>query len=404
MPKHAKLSASGAELWMNCPGSVHMAELFPESSSLAAEEGTLAHALAETLIDARLSEELGAPYAFGKDFEAHEARVTDFYQKHPEMEGTYAGMKKTLEPYVDFIFEEFGELRRRDPAAELMTEQHVDFRDVVPGGFGTSDVVLIGDNVCEVIDLKYGKGVPISAIGNPQIKLYAYGTMTAFSLAYDFDTVKTVIYQPRLDSVTSQDMTAADLQKWADYVVAPAAKKALSKKPEYHPGAWCKSHFCPGAGTCKARAKVMQEFEAIIDKRLEDDAVLSSEEMGAALTKARQYAAWAKDLEKEVFDAAQSGEAIPGWKIVESKANRKYKDEDAVARAVIRAGYDKALIYEHKLLNLTKMSALMGKKDFKAVLEDTGLVYKPEGAPTLAPESDKRPAINNSLTATDFDD
>lgn len=402
MPKHAKLSASGAELWTNCPGSVHMAELFPETTSPAAEEGTLSHALAQTMIEnaraGSISPQISAEYMVERD------NVNAFYSVHKELAGSFDDMKKTLEPYVDYVIEEYETIRKKDAAAELMTEQHVDFSDIVPGGFGTSDVVIIGDDTCEVIDLKYGKGVPISAIANPQIRLYTYGTMSAFDLSYDFSRVKMVIYQPRLDSVTSEELTADDLRSWGRAVIAPAAKRALSKNPKYNPGPWCKSHFCPAAGSCKARAAKMHEFEDMIERRRKDSAVLSGEDMGKALSAAREYTAWAKDLENEALELAQSGETVTGWKVVESVAKRKYKSEEIVAATLVKAGYDPALIYEKKLLGVTKMTQLMGKKEFHEVLEETGLVYKPEGAPTLAPESDKRPAIVTTVTADDFND
>ena len=402
MPKHAKLSASGAELWTNCPGSVHMAELFPETTSPAAEEGTLAHALAQTMIEnahaGSISPQISAEYMVERD------NVNAFYSVHKELAGSFDDMKKTLEPYVDYVIEEYEAIRKKDAAAELMTEQHVDFSDIVPGGFGTSDVVIIGDDTCEVIDLKYGKGVPISAIANPQIRLYTYGTMSAFDLSYDFSRVKMVIYQPRLDSVTSEELTADDLRSWGKAVIAPAAKRALSKSPKYNPGPWCKSHFCPAAGSCKARAAKMHEFEDMIERRRKDNAVLSGDDMGRALSAAREYTAWAKDLENEALELAQSGEAVTGWKVVESVAKRKYKSEEIVAATLVKAGYDPALIYEKKLLGVTKMTQLMGKKEFHEVLEEPGLVFKPEGAPTLAPESDKRPAIVTNVTADDFND
>lgn len=402
MPKHAKLSASGAELWTNCPGSVHMAELFPETTSPAAEEGTLAHALAQTMIEnaraGSISPQISAEYMVERD------NVNAFYSVHKELAGSFDDMKKTLEPYVDYVIEEYEAIRKKDAAAELMTEQHVDFSDIVPGGFGTSDVVIIGDDTCEVIDLKYGKGVPISAIANPQIRLYTYGTMAAFDLSYNFSKVKMVIYQPRLDSVTSEELTADDLRSWGKAVIAPAAKRALSKNPKYNPGPWCKSHFCPAAGSCKARAAKMHEFEDMIERRRKDDAVLSGDDMGKALSAAREYTAWAKDLENEALELAQSGEAVTGWKVVESVAKRKYKSEEIVAATLVKAGYDPALIYEKKLLGVTKMTQLMGKKEFHEVLEEPGLVFKPEGAPTLAPESDKRPAIVTNVTADDFND
>lgn len=401
MPKHAKLSASGAELWINCPGSVHMAELYLETTSPAAEEGTLAHALAETMI--KVARDNSGPMT-QTELVVERDNVNAFYSVHKDLGGSFDDMKRILEPYVDFVLEEFEAIRKKDPAAELMTEQRVDFSDIVPGGFGTSDVVIIGDDTCEVIDLKYGKGVPISAIANPQIRLYTYGTMSAFDLSYDFSRVKMVIYQPRLDSVTSEELTADDLRSWGKAVIAPAAKRALSKNPKYNPGPWCKSHFCPAAGSCKARAAKMHEFEYMIERRRKDDAVLSGDDMGKALSAAREYTAWAKDLENEALELAQSGEAVTGWKVVESVAKRKYKSEEIVAATLVKAGYDPALIYEKKLLGVTKMTQLMGKKEFHEVLEEPGLVFKPEGAPTLAPESDKRPAIVTNVTADDFND
>jgi hypothetical protein len=379
-----------------------MAELFPETTSPAAEEGTLAHALAQTMIEnaraGSASPQISAEYMVERD------NVNAFYSVHKELAGSFDDMKKTLEPYVDYVIEEYEAIRKKDAAVELMTEQHVDFSDIVPGGFGTSDVVIIGDDTCEVIDLKYGKGVPISAIANPQIRLYTYGTMSAFDLSYDFSRVKMVIYQPRLDSVTSEELTADDLRSWGKAVIAPAAKRALSKNPKYNPGPWCKSHFCPAAGSCKARAAKMHEFEDMIERRRKDDAVLSGDDMGKALSAAREYTAWAKDLENEALELAQSGEAVTGWKVVESVAKRKYKSEEIVAATLVKAGYDPALIYEKKLLGVTKMTQLMGKKEFHEVLEEPGLVFKPEGAPTLAPESDKRPAIVTNVTADDFND
>ena len=404
MPKHAKLSASGAELWLNCPGSVHMAELFPEKTSPAAIEGTLAHELAQTMILSANSPTDHLDPAREAEYRSERDKVNAFYSEHKEMEGSFDGMKKILAPYVDYVMEEYQAILAKDPAAELMTEQHVDFSDIVPGGFGTSDVVIIGAEICEVIDLKYGKGVPISAINNPQIRLYTYGTMAAFDLSYDFSKVKMVIYQPRLDSVTSEELSADDLRSWGKAVIAPAAKKALGKKLSYNPGPWCKSHFCPGAGSCKARAAEMHKFEEMMKKRKADDAVLSGNEMGKALAAAREFTTWAKDLENEALAMAQEGETVTGWKIVESTSKRKYKSEEIVAATLEKAGYDPALIFEKKLLGITKMTQLVGKKKFKELLEDPGLVFKPEGAPTLAPESDKRPAIVTTVTAEDFDD
>ena len=221
MTDHATFSASSAERWINCPGSIHMAGLFPATSSPAAEEGTLAHELAAAMLEGARREALAAI----------EEKVSRFYGEHPDLKDSFTNMARTIGPYIDFVNDEYQQALAADPAAVLLTEQRVDFSDVVPGGFGTSDVVIIGGGRATVIDLKYGKGVPVSAQDNPQIRLYAVGAVNAFDLVYDFDRVKMVIYQPRLDSVTVDELTVEELKAWAESVVKPAAEKAVRTFP-----------------------------------------------------------------------------------------------------------------------------------------------------------------------------
>lgn len=389
MSKHAFLPASSAGRWMPCPGSAHMATLYPETTSVNAEEGTLAHELAALEIENAQEPSSG----YKKARTAIKKKVDAFYKAHPELDESFDTMAKALEPYIDYVTARFQEAKAKDEAAVLMTEQRVEFGEYVPDGFGTSDVVIIGGGKAIVIDLKYGKGVPVSAVNNPQIRLYSIGAMNAFDLVYDFDEVTGVIYQPRLDSVTEETLTVDDLKAWAAEKVKPAAELAVSENPPYNPGSWCHNYFCPAAGSCKARAKAALAAEEFSDR---DPALLSDEELADALTRAELLASWVKDLQSFALSAALDGAAIPGWKVVEGRANRKYKDEGAVAAAAIKAGYNEAMIYEKKLLTLSAMEKLMGKKQFKATLEDAGLVYKPQGSPTLAPESDKRPAFNTA--------
>lgn len=387
MTKHSTYSASSAERWINCPGSIHMASLFPSTSSPAAEEGTLAHELAALMIEGARRDAL----------EAIEGKVCRFYEAHPDLSDSFTNMARTLLPYIDYVNREYQETLAGDPAAVLLTEQRVDFSDIVPGGFGTSDVVIIGGGRVTVIDLKYGKGVPVSAKDNPQIRLYAIGAINAFDLVYDFDRVKMAIYQPRLDSVTEEELSVDDLKAWAEAVVKPAAKAAASDDPPYHPGDWCASHFCPGAGACRARAEYLLALERHSGK---DPALLTDEELSDVLGRLDHLQKWAKAVNHYAIGEIQTGHAIPGWKIVEGRSNRVFTDEDQVVAAAVKAGYDKTLLYKSSLIGITDMEKLMGRKQFKEVLG--ALVVKPAGAPKLAPESDERPAFNSAKA--DFED
>lgn len=383
MTKHATLSASSAERWINCPGSVHMASLFPSSTSKAAEEGTLAHELAEHLINKQKVKSV-------------EKKIKAFYEANPDVKGSVKEMTDYIVPYVEYVNETFRKVQAKDSAAVLLTEQRVDFSEYVPEGFGTSDVVIIGDDEITVIDLKYGKGVEVSAEGNPQIRLYALGAINMFDLMYEFKSVNMVIYQPRRENISQESMGVKGLQEWAEEVIKPAAGLALSDKPPYCPGEWCTSHFCPGAGACKARAKYVLELERHSGK---DPALLSDAEIADCIGRAEGLAKWAKALGAYALDSALNGHAIPGYKVVEGRANRIYKDSDAVAKAVVGAGFDEAMVYKRELIGITDMEKLLTKKKFNEILKD--LVIKPQGAPKLVPETDKRaefkPNIKNEF-------
>jgi len=354
-----------------------MASLFPSSSSPAAEEGTFAHKLAELKINGLTS------------FDELQAEVDDFYKGHPEQPGSFADMVNYIDPYVDYVNATYQAMLKEDPAAVLMTEQRIDYSEIAPGGFGTADVIIIGNGCATIIDLKYGKGIRVTAKDNPQIRIYAYGVIEAFNLVYDFTTVKMVIYQPRLDNVTEESMTVEDLTSWALFEVKPAAMDALSESPSYHPGEWCTSHFCPGAGACKARADYALALERHSGK---NPALLTDEELSDALTRAAVLQEWVKSLNKYALDEAVAGHDIPGWKVVESVSKRVFSDEDKVAEAAVKAGYDRALLYKSSLIGITEMEKLMGKKSFSAILGD--LVIKPKGKPKLAPLSDEKPVFD----------
>ena len=386
MPElHAKLSSSASKRWLGCPGSVKLSEHYPNGSSIYADEGTLAHGMAEGMISKD-----------DKLVQKYEVEAAKFYGEHPELNGTFLEMKMILQPYVDYVFEEYAEQVHEDEAAQLMTEERVDLTEYIPGGFGTSDVVILRQGRLHIIDLKYGKGVSVSAEDNPQLKLYALGTLARFDMLYDIEDVVMTIYQPRLDNVSTDTIKAKDLYTWGEEVIKPGAQLALSEDAPVHAGDWCQC--CPARDDCKERARDAMELQKYLGQM-----VLSPEEIAEILGKIDRLTKFAEDIKDSALTKALDGEEIPGWKVVEGRSIRKYVgSEEEIVRQCEGAGYDQALLYERKLLTITNMEKLMGKKQFAEVLG--AYVEKPEGKPTLAPESDKRPAITNNSAAEDFAD
>lgn len=386
MPElHAKLSSSASKRWLGCPGSVKLSEHYPNGSSIYADEGTLAHGMAEGMISKD-----------DKLVQKYEVEAAKFYGEHPELNGTFLEMKMILQPYVDYVFEEYAAQVHEDEAAQLMTEERVDLTEYIPGGFGTSDVVILRQGRLHIIDLKYGKGVSVSAEDNPQLKLYALGTLARFDMLYDIEDVVMTIYQPRLDNVSTDTIKAKDLYAWGEEVIKPGAQLALSEDAPVHAGDWCQ--FCPARYDCKERARDAMELQKYLGRM-----VLSPEEIAEILGKIDRLTKFAEDIKDSALTKALDGEEIPGWKVVEGRSIRKYVgSEEEIVRQCEGAGYDQALLYERKLLTITNMEKLMGKKQFAEVLG--AYVEKPEGKPTLAPESDKRPAITNNSAAEDFAD
>ena len=386
MPElHAKLSSSASKRWLGCPGSVKLSEHYPNGSSIYADEGTIAHGMAEGMISKD-----------DKLVQKYEVEAAKFYGEHPELNGTFLEMKMILQPYVDYVFEEYAAQVHEDEAAQLMTEERVDLTEYIPGGFGTSDVVILRQGRLHIIDLKYGKGVSVSAEDNPQLKLYALGTLARFDMLYDIEDVVMTIYQPRLDNVSTDTIKAKDLYAWGEEVIKPGAQLALSEDAPVHAGDWCQ--FCPARYDCKERARDAMELQKYLGQM-----VLSPEEIAEILGKIDRLTKFAEDIKDSALTKALDGEEIPGWKVVEGRSIRKYVgSEEEIVRQCEGAGYDQALLYERKLLTITNMEKLMGKKQFAEVLG--AYVEKPEGKPTLAPESDKRPAITNNIAAEDFAD
>jgi len=379
---HAILSASGSKRWITCTPSAQLEQQFPDSRSEYAEEGTFAHALAELRLG-RAVANIIKPTIYKKKLE--EMKKNPLYS---------TSMEEYIEQYVSFVGEKFLEAKKNCPDTLILLEQKLDFSEWVPDGFGTGDVIIISDGMLEIIDLKYGQGVPVSAEGNTQMRLYALGAINQFGLLYDFDCIRMTIVQPRLDSISSDDVSVSELLKWGDEVVKPAAAKAMAGEGEFVPGDHCQ--FCKAKSVCRARAEANLE---IAKYEFQEPPLLSNDEIAEILFKAEELQKWAKDVQEYALDqAVNHGVKFPGWKLVEGRSNRKYVDENAVADKLKAEGYADDVIYApRQIWGITEMEKKLGKKLFEKYLKD--LVIKPAGKPTLVPESDKRPEISSTASA-----
>ena len=366
--KHAFLSASASHRWLNCPPSAKLCESLPDQTSSFAQEGTDCHELCAYLVEK----------AIGKDV------------KDPTENLTYynAEMQNCAEEYCSYVLEQLEEAKKYCADPMVFIEQRLDFSRWVENGFGTGDCLILADQVLQIIDYKHGLGVLVESDHNSQMMCYALGALEAFDGIYDIDRVTMTIFQPRRDNISTWSCTKEELLKWADEVLAPTAALAYEGKGEFKAGEHCQ--FCKVKATCRKRAEFNLEL-AQYDFAMPD--TLDEMEIAAILEKVDQLIALGNDIKDYALVQAQAGTHFEGWKIVEGRSNRKFTDEAAVATAVTEAGFDP---YEKKLLGITAMSSLLGKKQFDELLG--GLVYKPPGKPALVPESDKRPAMN---TATD---
>ena len=366
MGRHALLSASCSHRWLNCPPSARLCEGYEDKGSEYAQEGTDAHSLCEHKLKLALGMETTDP-----------TDSLSFYDE--EMEECACG-------YAAYVMELVEEAKKTCKDPVVLIEQRLDFSRFVEEGFGTGDCVIIADGTLYVIDYKHGKGVEVSAEGNPQMMLYALGALELFDGIYDIDTVRMAIYQPRRENVSVCVMAKDDLLQWAYNDLMAKAKLAYEGGGEYACGDWCR--FCKAKAACRKRAEYNLE---LVKYDFEMPATLDDVEIAAILARADELAAWAADVKEFALQQALSGVRYDGWKIVEGRSNRKYTDEDAVADTVSKAGFDP---YEPKLLGITAMEKLLGKKKFAELL--AGLVEKPQGKPALVPVTDKRPEMNTA--------
>ena len=368
MGNHALLSASSSHRWLNCPPSARLCEGYDDKGSNFAAEGSDAHSLCEYKLRKALGMEAKDP-------------TEDLTWYDAEMEESASG-------YAAFVMELVAEAKKTCSDPVVLIEQRLDYSKYVQSGFGTGDCVLISDGTLHIVDFKYGRGVLVEAEDNPQMKLYALGALEIFDCLYDIDTVNMTIYQPRRANVSTFTLTRQELLDWAETVLVPTAELAYAGDGEYHCGEWCQ--FCKAKADCRERARANMELARY---EFRQPPLLTDEEVEEILGKLDSLMDWASDIKDYALQAAISGKHWSGYKLVEGRANRRYTDENAVVAAVKAAGYDP--YDEPKLLGVTAMTTLLGRKQFNDILG--GLITKPQGKPTLVPESDKRPAMTTIL-------
>lgn len=371
---HALLSASGASRWMACTPSARLEQNFKNKTSEEAERGTLAHELGEL----KLRKELE-----GLSTRSFNSKV----KKIQENELYTADMPDYVDMYVETCLERVSEAKAKTPDALFKIEQRLDFSEWVPEGFGTGDFVIIADGTMEVCDLKYGTGVPVSADNNKQMMLYALGAISEFSFLYDIEKVRMTIIQPRLDSISTFEVTVEDLVKWAEEYVRPRAELAIKGEGEFCAGDHCR--FCRAKSVCKARTEKNLEL-AKYD--FQKPNTLDNNDIAYILSKVDELVNWAGDVKEYALEQALQGEEFDGYKVVEGRSNRKWSSEDDVAKVLIGQGFQENMIYTRKLDGISKIESAIGKKEVQRLLGD--YIVKPVGKPTLVPITDKREPYN----------
>lgn len=378
---HALLSPSGAHRWLHCTPSARLEETLPDTESEAAKRGTLAHEIAELKLRKALTDKMPTRSynAALKKFKAHEL------------------YEPIMDDHTDSYLEYVQKVVHAFPSPPFVAiERRVDISDYVPECSGTSDCIVIGGGHLHVIDYKNGQGVPVAAENNPQMKLYALGAVKEFSLLFPIETVHLAIVQPKVwDQPSEWTLSAADLLAWGESI-KPIALAAFKGDGEYTIGEHC--GFCRAKATCRARVEHMLDTGG---KAPLKPPLIGWDEVGDVLRQAEGIVSWYTDLKKQALAEVLKGGRVAGWKAVEGRGSRDYADLDAAFAHLKKEGIDEAVLYERKPLTPPQLEKALSKPIYKKLLEEPGHVVNRSGAPTLVPESDKRPAITDQVKPED---
>lgn len=362
---HALLSASGSDRWLNCPPSAKIEDGLPESRSEYADEGTFGHSMVdECLLNGHPVDRLcGVPAWESSKFFTGELR-------------------DAAQICVDHANALIADAKQITPDAKVLVEQRLDYSMYVPEGFGRGDLVVVADGKAWFRDWKFGRGKRVDAPNNSQLNLYGLAVVEQYADYYDLETVNLGIVQPRIDHYDEIEMSVAELRAWGESI-RPTALLAFEGKGEFKAGKWC--GFCKLKGSCRHRAEANL---ALAEEVFMPVNFLSLPEIAEILPRLGEFQSWAKDLEAYALQEAINGKAVPGWKLVAGRSNRRIEDTDALAQRLLQSGLDEEQIYDRNLLTLTALEKVCGSKKFAELAGD--LISKPSGKPTLVPASDKR--------------
>lgn len=382
--EHALLSASSANRWLNCPPSVRLAETLPQTTSEYAEKGRLAHEIVELKTRKAFLEPMG-PKKYKAALKALES--------NPLYELEMASATDAYLDYVSSVVHSYAS------QPYIAVEKRFSYDHIAPEGFGTCDCIIIGGDTLRIIDYKNGSGVPVSAVQNPQMKLYALGALREYEMLYRIETVVLAIIQPELDSISEWAAPVSELLAWGESI-KPIARQAFAGEGEFRPdnnnfNGYCK--FCPAKARCRARAEFLSEpYDRLQGMK---PPLISNEEVASVLEKANAIKSWLSVVEEYALSECLAGNEIPGWKAVEGRSVRQFANTDAAFDILREAGYDEAVLYKRQPITLTESEKLLGKKRFAELLESQ--IIKPPGKPTLAPVTDKREGITSKTSAID---
>jgi len=404
---HAILAPSGSSRWMKCTPSARLAAQAPQKDTVFTREGTIAHAMAECLLLTALEQnwdEWREDYA-EKFRIAHESLkagkggiiagvpAEDLRRRIAEAEDLgldpWEMLSIVSEHYCRIVWEDFLDARYRDPEAVLLVEAQLKLDEFIPEGFGSSDAVIIYGRTLCVYDLKYGKGVKVSAVDNTQMRCYALGALLGPGELYDIAEVSMVIIQPRLQWVSNDILTADRLMDWATDELRPAAVAAYQGIGSFVAGEHCR--FCPIAPRCKALALKASVQEAL-DKSPD---LMTDEQISELLRKAGTIKSWIASLEAYALEQALGGRPVPGFKVVEGRSLRTIPDQKAAIGALEKAGLSEdSYLRPRELKTISDLEKLLTKKGFNTILGE--YVVKPQGKPTLVEDTDPRPAMSSA--------
>lgn len=386
---HALLSASGAGRWLNCTPSAKLEDEYGEKKfSVYAAEGTLAHELSELYIARDI---LGSITEHDFDTRLEEIMANDLFSEE---------MLEVIPVYTDYCAAQLAEAKTTNQLACMDIEQKLDLTEYVPESFGTADCVIINDDLMEVIDLKYGKGVPVYADWNKQLMLYGLGALRKYDTMYDIAEVRLTIVQPRINNISSWQISAEELRKWAEEELRPRAELAFEGKGELSAGDWCR--FCAVRNQCR---KLYEQQLEVAKHEFTDPELLTDEEIADIVRCTPKLIEWANSIaEYAQTKAITENKTWPGLKLVEGISRRKWLDEDKALNAIFARcpELSEDEIFNMKLKPVTSIEKIVGKKRFEEILSD--MIIKPQGKPTLVPLEDERPAMGYGQARMDFAD